>query len=620
MQKNNSKTNQIKENLIATLRAVVGDETCQVEFNSEIKNNFFAWDQNLFLDDKKVVVPELSQQVEDKKYDDNCELGAGFDQVKSQDFFSSKNLNQAFRASCDLASCYLLFHDKSIHRRENFTVEEQKFFDEFEKIRVLAEVKNFYQGIVKNILHKIEEDIFSGSTSLSLILLNEIFSKEVLPKTKNFAGDLIEKISSKVLQEIKNLSTKTANQTEFAGCVVRIIELLKKEQELQNQKENEKESVDKKQKAKNDLNSFGQENVEAKNEENFVQNGEEENQQLIAKEQKISELKEDQIKGEAIIKLDESGLDSGKIEFKNAYKIFTSKFDEVIFPQKLVDKNELELLRGQLDLRTAKLENISKKMSLKLKKKLLAKQNSFVERDSSRGILDRKKLTRIVIDPISENIWVNNQSHQYQNTVLTILLDNSGSMRGQPIVMSALACEIISEILEKFLVKTEIIGFTTSDWKGGKARKLWEGSGRTKNPGRLNDLRHIVYKHFNQSFKKSKINLGLMLKEGLLKENIDGEALLFARSRLMQQSEKRKILIVISDGTPVDDSTSLANEGDILSDHLHHVINKIEKEKKIEIVGIGIGHATDEFYQNSIAIKSLEELGDVMISKIVNLL
>ena len=235
-------------------------------------------------------------------------------------------------------------------------------------------------------------------------------------------------------------------------------------------------------------------------------------------------------------------------------------------------------------------------------------------------ILDRKKLVRMVIDPMMEDVWISNKIHEYQDTALTILIDNSGSMRGNPIVMSALACEIIAEILEKYSVKTEIIGFTTADWKGGRPRKLWESSGRARNPGRLNELRHIIYKHFNQKFKKSRINLGLMLKEGLLKENIDGEALLFARARLMQQSEKRKILMVISDGTPVDDSTASANDGDILAEHLRHVINKIEKQTQIEIVGVGIGHTTEEFYRNSITIRSLEELGDVMIEKITDLL
>lgn len=328
--------------------------------------------------------------------------------------------------------------------------------------------------------------------------------------------------------------------------------------------------------------------------------------------------------GDVSVKLDNTTSEESKIEFKNPYKVYTTKFDEIVFPQKLVSKNELELLRDQLDLKMSKLDGISKKMTTKLKKKLLSKRNAFVDLDASGGVLNRKKLTRLVIDPFVEDIWIRSHDHEYQNTALTILLDNSGSMRGNPIVMSALACEIIAGILEKFSIKTEVIGFTTADWKGGKARKLWESSGRVSNPGRLNELRHIVYKQFSQPFKKSKINLGLMLKEGILKENIDGEALLFARSRLAQQNEKRKILMVISDGTPVDDSTNSANDKDILVDHLHHVINRIENEargnSKIEIVGVGIGHSTEEFYRNSITIKNLEELGDVMIEKIAGLL
>jgi cobaltochelatase CobT len=277
-------------------------------------------------------------------------------------------------------------------------------------------------------------------------------------------------------------------------------------------------------------------------------------------------------------------------------------------------------LRHQLDLKIAKLGGISKKMSLKLKRKLLAKKDFYLERDNNSGILDRKKLVRLAIDPMLEDIWVRQKNNEYNDTALTILLDNSGSMRGNPIVMSALVCETIAEILEKFAIKTEIIGFTTGDWKGGRVRKLWELSGKTPNPGRLNELRHIIYKSFNQKFKKAKVNLGLMLKEGVLKENIDGEALLFARLRLMQQDQKRKILIVISDGTPVDDSTNSTNDGDILSEHLLTVVNNIEKKSQIEIVGIGIGHATDDFYKNSIAVKSLDDLGDAMIEKIVNLL
>ncbi len=598
MKTQNSHTNQIKENLVATLRALVGGESVQVEFSDEVVNDFFAWDQGL-VEEGSVALP-------------NPNTPSGW-----------------HRAAPDLAACYLLFHDYKTQKKINHDLEEQKFFDEFEKIRVIARVKNSYRGVVKNILEKVEEDIFSGSTSLSLILLKEVFLENVLPRTTQCADDLEKNLNQKIAQAIKSLANLIASQSDFEAGVARVLEMLKEQKNSEEKEEDEKKSAAKSEKKKSDLSSFGQENVDAKEEKNLTPNGAEEGEREIEKQEKISDLREDEQKGATSIKLDKSTDYEDQIEFKNAYKIYTSKFDEVIFPQKLVSKNELEFLRNQLDLKMNKLDSISKKMTLKLKRKLLSKRNSFLEYDSSRGILDRKKLTRLVVDPLLEDVWVTHKTHEYQDTCLTILLDNSGSMRGNPIVMSAMACEIIAGILEKFSVRTEIIGFTTADWKGGKARKLWESSGRPKNPGRLNELRHIIYKHFNQKFKRAKINLGLMLKEGLLKENIDGEALLFARSRLVQQSEKRKILLVISDGTPVDDSTNSANDGDILTDHLHHVINKIENSTRrgaqnnraqIEIVGIGIGHTTEEFYRNSITIKSLEELGDVMIEKIVDLL
>lgn len=596
MKNKNSQTNKIREDLGATLQAVVEDHLLQFEFSETQENNFFSWSQNLILDEKKVLLP----------------------QIKNDD------LIKFHRASADLAVCYLLFHNQKIHQTQKFSGEEQILFDEFEKIRVVINVKDSYLGIVKNILRKIEDDVSrpldSDFKKIPLILLNQFFKEKILPRTKNLISNLEKNLSKNILKEIKNLDEKIFNQENFSKAVGRLIDLMRKEEEADEKEKTE--SKNQQQKTEEDLVNFGQENGEQKEEEKFSSN-EEDGEKKSEKEkieEKISNLQDDKQAGEARLRVENSDFEEDKIEFKNAYRIFTNKFDEVIFPQKLISKNELEILRDQLDLKIAKLLGISKKMSLKLKRKLLSKKNSLLERDSNRGILDRRKLTRLVIDPMIDDLWINNKNHEYNDTALTILLDNSGSMRGNPIVMSALACEIIAEILEKYAVKTEIIGFTTADWKGGRVRKLWELSGKPHNPGRLNELRHIIYKPFNQSFKKSKINLGLMLKEGILKENIDGEALLFARSRLMQQDQKRKILMVISDGTPVDDSTVLANDSEILSTHLCHVINNIEKKSEIEIVGIGIGHSTDDFYKNSIAIKSLEELGDVMIEKITNLL
>lgn len=609
-----SKISQIsaeKENLIATLRALVAQEFLQVEFDETRENNFFAWDQSLAREDC-VLLPEISRQ-------------------------SSVVSCQSRRAALDLAACYLLFHDRKIHlemkvrtglQTPSGVSVREKFFDEFEKIRVVVEVRDIYRGVVKNILGKVEEDVQDNGNgarhhktdrvypdAISLLLLPEFFAAELGKKTREKISALQKNLSEKILTEIKNLAKITSDQKAFAQAVARILEMLEKELEAQEEEKIEEKSEQK----KSDLSSFGAEKI-SEGEEEKLENNEELDSEQDGVCNPVPTFSSKEMKMRTGLQTPSGEASEDQIQFKNPYKIFTSKFDEIIFPQKLIAKNELEILRDQLDLRLAKLSSISKKMSLKLKRKLLSKRNSFLEFDSSRGILDRKKLSRLVIDPMVEGIYVSNKNHEYQDTALTILLDNSGSMRGNPIVMSALACEIIAEILEKFSIKTEIIGFTTSDWKGGKARKLWESSGRQKNPGRLNELRHIIYKHFNQSFKKAKINLGLMLKEGVLKENIDGEALLFARSRLMQQSEKRKILLVISDGTPVDDSTASANDSDILSDHLNHVINKIEKSSKIEIVGIGIGHSTEEFYRNSITIKNVEELGDVMIEKISALL
>jgi cobaltochelatase CobT len=592
LMKNDAK---IKDNLTALLQAITGNEALQTEFRSDVENNFFSLNSNLISAEEKVVLPEI--------------LGGEEVFIKSH------------RASADLAACYLLFHQKNLHPKKSSS-EEQKFFDEFEKARLLCKVKEVYFGAAKNILDKIERDLEASNSNLSLLLIKKVFADFSLLKTDFFSQELSKKISKNLLKKIHDLSKKLDDQKSFAESVEEVLELLKNEEEAQ-EKESQKEKKDQANKPQNDLENFGAEGSQTSENQDFASKEEEENseKEIPQEEQKQQKISEGEFSEKDSAKLDlQEVSEKEKIEFKKAYKVYSSKFDEIVFPQKLIAKNELENLRDQLDLKLGKLSGISKKMTLQLKKKLLSKQNSFLEFDSSQGVLDRKKISRIITNPLSDDIWVTSKNHEYQNTVLTILLDNSGSMRGNPIVMSAMACEIIAKILEKFRVKTEIIGFTTADWKGGRVRKLWELNGKIKNPGRLNELRHIIYKHFSQNFKQAKVNLGLMLKEGILKENIDGEALLFARGRLMQQSEKRKILLVISDGTPVDDSTLSTNDGDILPDHLHFVINKIEKQSKIEVVGIGIGHEIGDFYRNSISIKNLDELGDAMIKKIVNLL
>lgn len=578
--------NKIKEDIIAVNAAILKDEEISFDFNKNNKNNFFTWNQKLISDEKNIPLPQIKE-----------------------------NFINSNRAASDMALCYLLFHDKTLHSLENPNENYQKLFDEFEKIRVISQAQNYYFGIIKNILEKIENDVETASPLPSLILLKYVFPDKILPNTKKIINDLSTAFDIDILEKIKKLASLIDDQEAFKLELSRLFDLIEK-------KENQQEEVKKEeilQNKKDDLENFGAENIDSNEEENPSGIEEQPTEPQKDEPQPITE-KTENIKDKPKTKAIEQEYREEKIEFKNAYKIFTAQFDEVIFPQKLVPKNELQMLRDQLDIKIAKLSAISKKISLKLKRKLLSKKTTLLENSSSNGVLDRKRFVGLVVDPLLEDIWINNKNHEYNDTALTILLDNSGSMRGNPIVMAALACEIIAEILEKFAVKTEIIGFTTGDWKGGRVRKAWEMQGKSPNPGRLNELRHIIYKSFNQSFKKAKINLGLMLKEGVLKENIDGEALLFARSRLMQQDQKRKIMMVISDGTPVDDSTISANSGDILTDHLRHVINKIEQQKKIEIIGVGIGHTTEDFYRNSIAVKGLEELGDAMIEKIAEML
>ncbi|MBM5782172.1 MAG: hypothetical protein FJ368_01980, partial [Pelagibacterales bacterium] len=469
-----------KESLITTLQTIIKQDVLSVDFNGDAKNNFFSWNQNLIDENKNIILPEVSEKI------------------------------NYSRASFDMAACYFLFHDSKIYKQKEVSFEEKDFFDSFEKIRVLDCISKSYRGILKNILHKVESDIFSASSSLSLVLLKELFPKEVLPKTKEIALEIESNLSKKVIQEIKKLKLRTNNQKDFQDALENLLELIKREEEVDDSEKEEQslQQENNNQDQQKELHNFSAENSPDANESNFNQNGEELEKKEVNEIEANPKIKEEEdLQGEINLKSQKTESKETKIEFKNSYKIYSSKFDEVIFPQKIISKNDLELLRDQLDLRLSKLSGISKKMSLKLKRKLISRKNALVEFDVVQGVLNRKKLSRIVIDPFVEDVWVNNKDHQYNDTALTILLDNSGSMRGNPIVMSAMTCEIIAEILEKFSVKTEIIGFTTADWKGGRVRKLWESSGRIKNPGRLNELRHIIYKHFNQSFKKSKINL-----------------------------------------------------------------------------------------------------------------
>ena len=301
------------------------------------------------------------------------------------------------------------------------------------------------------------------------------------------------------------------------------------------------------------------------------------------------------------------------------YKIFTNEFDEIAKAETLENQEEILKLRKNLDQQLTNFQNLITKLANKLQRQLLAKQNRSWDFDLEEGLLDSSKLPRVIIDPYNSLSFKKEKDLEFKDTIVTLLIDNSGSMRGRPITIAAICADILSRTLERCSVKVEILGFTTKNWKGGKSREEWNKRGKPKLPGRLNDLRHIIYKSADTHWRQSKKNLGLMLKEGLLKENIDGEAITWAFNRLNKRKEERKILMVISDGAPVDDSTLSVNSGDFLEKHLKKIVKFIENTSEIEILAIGIGHDVSRYYQKAIKITDVQELGDVMISQLSGL-
>ena len=301
------------------------------------------------------------------------------------------------------------------------------------------------------------------------------------------------------------------------------------------------------------------------------------------------------------------------------YKIFTKQFDEIIKAEKLENTEDANKLRKTLDQQLIGFHDIVTKLANKLQRQLLAKQNRSWDFDLEEGLLDSSKLPRVIMDPFNSLSFKKEKDFDFKDTVVTLLIDNSGSMRGRPITIAAICADILSRTLERCSVKVEILGFTTKNWKGGQSREFWNKNGKPKTPGRLNDLRHIIYKSADTQWRQAKNNLGLMLKEGLLKENIDGEAISWAFSRLQKRREERKILMVISDGAPVDDSTLSVNSGDFLEKHLKKIVKFIEDKTEIDILAIGIGHDVSRYYNRAIKITDVNELGDVMISQLSSL-
>jgi len=545
-----------------------------------------------------------------------------------QNLLNSKKDLLNLRADADTEALKLKFsNNKILQKNSPSRLSCKDVYEISEKIRCQLIGSKILKGIKKNLidsynikLNQKKLDQISGKKDVSV---NEAFEIYML---KNFLNIELSYTPNKILnfwnkdfekifrKDIKFLSENIENQEMYNAKFSELInkmEIFESNSNEQNEKNNENNQSNNQDQQGSDDNET--DNKESLKEQQEVSGDSEYDLNEFKMEEQFNESEQENKDSEEIIQR----FTKSKNEID--YKIYTRKYDETAKPESLENIEEISKLRKNLDQQLISFQDLITKLANKLQRELLAKQNRSWDFDLEEGLLDSSKLTRIIIDPYNSLSFKKEKDLEFKDTIVTLLIDNSGSMRGRPITIAALCADILSRTLERCSVKVEILGFTTKNWKGGQSREDWSKEGKIKNPGRLNDLRHIVYKSADTHWRQAKRNLGLMLKEGLLKENIDGEAILWAYNRLTKRKEERKILMVISDGAPVDDSTLSVNSGDFLEKHLKKTVAFIENKTNIEILAIGIGHDVSRYYKKAIKISDVNELGDVMIDQLSGL-
>ena len=509
----------------------------------------------------------------------------------------------------------------------------KKIYESLENTRIQILGSKYMRGVKSNLLSLYEKNCneknYSNVTSQSDLEIEhalEIYLKKkidtsIVPKSASHALSYWSKwLDSKVGTSIDDLLENVDNQEKFAKLTNKLISDLK----LYDTNENKDESEDdNKGQQTEELDNPDIDETESQSSmsDDDMENTEEEVQS------EESELPVDE-NNEEMQDLEDDGSENVKPQYKESksvetilseYMVYSNKYDEIITAQDLCEDEELNRLRKYLDQQLKSFQTIISRLANRLQRKLLAKQNRSWEFNIEEGLLDTSRLTRVITDPFYSLSFKKEKDTDFKDTVVSLLIDNSGSMRGRPITVAAMSADILARTLEKCGVKVEILGFTTKAWKGGKSRESWMQNNKPPSPGRLNDLRHIIYKAADEPWRRSKKNLGLMMREGLLKENIDGEALLWAHKRLQNRYEARKILMVISDGAPVDDSTLSVNSGNYLEKHLRGAINWIENKSDVQLLAVGIGHDVTRYYKKAVTIVDAEQLADVMTEQLVDL-
>ena len=524
------------------------------------------------------------------------------------------------RAEADSLALEFRLHSKEIH--QNFINHDElsnEILNALEQTRIEVKGSEEFRGIKKNLNTKHFQDLSKISQQKSKDALIQAFryvSYEELVGQK--LGNEIEKFRIIIKEKLKNNYSKFFNElrkniNDQEKYSITIVEKL---QELGLLNKNNNNSKDNEQNENEiDNNQEDNQNENESNEESSEANIDIQSSETNI-EQSVSTEQNDEMGDES----SDSELDYfpkiESIEKIESYKVYDHNYDEIINAQELCDYKELEKLRRNLDQQVFTFQPLIVKIANRLQRKLLAQQNRHWDFNMEEGYLDTSRLAKIIANPNNKLSYKVEREIEFKDTIVSLLIDNSGSMRGRPITVAALCSDILAKTLERCLIKSEILGFTTKAWKGGKSRENWIKNGKPSNPGRLNDLRHIIYKSADAPWRRSKKNLGLLLKEGILKENVDGEALSWAYKRLLSRQEKRKILVVISDGAPVDDSTLSVNPGNYLEKNLRDVINDVEKNKNVELIAIGIGHDVSRYYSKAVTIMDVDQLGEVLLNQL----
>ena len=565
-----------------------------------------------------------------KKYD-NFKNNKEDDKEKLS-FLENENINLKknflnIRANSDTEALKIRYSDQNILIKNSPKKRlEKNLYELSEKIRyeylgsknfkgVKNNIDNFYYDkILKNNYNDQndnKENLFQ--IAFELYMLKNFLNLKINKENQKILGDWENDLDKTIGKHKKYLIKNIHDQNLFNSVFSKIIQDLNIIDSNDNTENNQKDNNDENEETSNQNN---------KNETDENTSTEKEEDKLIDNDYDVNEFRMDEqlSENENQDLLEENVTQKlNLITVNKDYKVYTDEYDEIARADTLESKEEIIKLRKNLDQQLLSFKDLITKLANKLQRQLMAKQNRAWNFDLEEGLLDSSKLTRVVIDPFNSLSFKKEKDYEFKDTIVTLLIDNSGSMRGRPITIAALCADILSRTLERCSVKVEILGFTTKNWKGGQSREKWSRYNKIKNPGRLNDLRHIIYKSADSHWRQSKNNLGLMLKEGLLKENIDGEAISWAYNRLKKRSEERKILMIISDGAPVDDSTLSVNSGDFLEKHLKKVVNFIENKNDIEILAIGIGHDVSRYYNKAIKITDVNELGDVMINQLSDL-